>query len=232
MHIQEKSEIAESVLMPGDPLRAKFIAENFLSNIKLFNNIRGILGYTGYFMDKKISILASGMGIGSVNIYVYELINFFGVKNIIRIGTCGSIKENVIPREIIVAMGACTDSNFFKKFNLNGYPSAISSWRILRKTYETSRELKIKIHVGNILTQIDFYLEDISNSIKWSKLGVLALDMETAALYLTCARYNTNALSILSVSDNLITKEEISSSEREKSLIEMIELALNTVIKL
>jgi purine-nucleoside phosphorylase len=232
MHIKESADIAKIVLMPGDPLRAKFIAENFLNDYKIFNGIRGMLGYTGYFKNKKISIMSSGMGIGSANIYCYELINFFDVKNIIRIGTCGSIVENIKPRDIILAMGACTDSIFFKSFGLNGYPSAISSWEILKKAYDIACDLKIKVKVGNILTQENFYHEDNKKSIEWSKLSVLAVDMETAAIYLTCARHKVKSLSILSVSDNLITKEEISAHDRETSLIEMINLSLNTAIEL
>jgi len=230
-HINPTAEIAETVLMPGDPLRAKFISENFLSNAKQFNSVRNMFGYTGMYNNKSISVMGSGMGIPSMGIYSYELFNFYGVKNIIRIGTCGSLHENIKIHDIILGMGSCTDSNYPRQFKTPGNISAIASWDLLLKAYQTSQELNIKTHVGNILATDVFY-RDNQEMQNWIKLGILAVEMESTALYLNAAISNTNALCILTVSDNLITHEATSAQERQESFKNMMRLALETAVKI
>lgn len=229
--VAEKNDFAETVLMPGDPLRAKMIAEKYLSNAKLVNNIRGIQGYTGTYKGKRISVMASGMGMPSMGIYSYELFKFFDVKNIIRIGSAGAISDKLNLGDIIIAMGACTDSNFAAQFNLPGVFSPIANFKILRKSVETAEKLNIPYHVGNILTSDVFY-DESSGKLEWSKMGVLAVDMETAALYITAARLNKNALSICTISDCLKSKKSCSADERQNNFTVMIETALNTALNI
>lgn len=225
-HINPTAEIAETVLMPGDPLRAKYIADNFLTNVKQFNSIRNILGYTGVYKGKSISVMASGMGMPSMGIYSYELINFFGVKNLIRVGTCGGLSKNVKVYDIILAMGSCTDSNYPHYFGISGSVSAIPSWNLLNISYHIAKEKKLSLHVGNVLSSDIFYREySMSN---WIELGVIAVEMESAALYINAARYKANALCILTVSDHVVTHETTTAEERQNSFNSMIELALET----
>ncbi len=230
-HINQTAEIAETILLPGDPLRAKFIAENFLSDVEQFNAVRNILGFTGTYKNKKISVMGTGMGNPSIGIYSYELINIFGVKNLIRVGSCGAIKKEINLYDIILAQGSCSDSRYADQFKLLGNISPIASFDLLHKAYLTAQELNIKPYVGNVFAT-DIFYADMEESLKWAELGVLAAEMESTALYLNAMRYNANALAILTVSDNLVTHEETTAQERQTAFTNMINLALETAIKL
>lgn len=225
-HINQTAKIAETILLPGDPLRAKFIAENFLTNAKQFNEVRNALGYTGEYNGKMVSVMGTGMGMPSMGIYSYELINVFGVKNLIRIGSCGAFQEDLKIHDIIFGMGASTNSNFSGQYNLPGNFCSICSWELLEKAKNTADRLNINVTVGNILSSDVFYSDDAAATDKWRKMGVLAVEMETAALYMTASYLRANALSILTVSDNLITKEETSAKERETGFTSMMKIAL------
>lgn len=230
-HINQTAEIAETILLPGDPLRSKFIAENFLSDVEQFNSVRNILGFTGTYKNKKISVMGTGMGNPSIGIYSYELINIFGVKNLIRVGSCGAIKKEIKLYDIILAQGSCSDSRYADQFKLLGNISPIASFDLLHKAYLTAQELNIKPYVGNVFAT-DIFYADLAESLKWAELGVLAAEMESTALYLNAMRYNANALTILTVSDNLVTHEETTAQERQTAFKNMINLALETAIKL
>ncbi len=232
-HINATPEdIAKTVLMPGDPLRAKFVAENFLSSPVLFNNVRGIQGYTGLYKGEKISVMASGMGMPSIAIYSYELFNIFGVENIIRIGSAGAMTEKLKVRDIVLALGACTNSAFSEQYNLPGYYAPTASYSLLKKAEELASLRGITPHIGNILSSDTFYDDDPEANKKWRKLGVLAVEMEAAALYMNAARAGKNALAILTISDHLITGEATTAEERQNTFTEMLTLALDTGISL
>ena len=228
------ADFARTVLMPGDPLRAKFIAENFLSNAKLVNNVRGIQGYTGEFEGTRVSVMASGMGIPSIGIYSYELYNFYGVENIMRIGSAGAMSEKIRVRDIVMGMGACTNSNFAHQYHLPGDFAPICSYKMLKTCAGIADEMGVNYHVGNLLSSDTFYndMEDVPNGyiseVSWRKMGVMAVEMEAAGLYLNAARAGKNALAICTISDHLITGESTSSEERQNSFTEMMELALRT----
>ncbi len=222
----EKGDFAKTVLMPGDPLRSKFIAENFLENAVLVNNVRGIQGYTGEYNGKRVSVMASGMGMPSISIYSHELYNFYGVENIIRVGTAGGMNENVHVRDIVLGQGACTDSNFASQFNLGGNLCPIADFGLLKKAYDISRKMGLTTHVGNLYSTDVFYNDDSTTTEKWSRLGVLAVEMEAAALYMTAARFNKKALAICTVSDHLLTGESTSAEERQTTFTDMMKLAL------
>ena len=230
-HINQTAEIAETILLPGDPLRAKYIAENFLSDVEQFNSVRNILGFTGTYKNKKISVMGTGMGNPSIGIYSYELINIFGVKNLIRVGSCGAIKKEINLYDIILAQGSCSDSRYADQFKLLGNISPIASFDLLHKAYLTAQELNIKPYVGNVFAT-DIFYADMEESLKWAELGVLAAEMESTALYLNAMRYNANALTILTVSNNLVTHEQTTAQERQTAFTNMINLALETAIKL
>ncbi|MEB3428450.1 purine-nucleoside phosphorylase [Citroniella saccharovorans] len=226
-HIRaEKGDIAEKILLPGDPLRAKFISENFLQNSVQFNDIRNMLGFTGIYKGEKVSVMGTGMGVSSIGIYSYELIKFFDVKKLIRVGTCGSYKKDVGLHDIILAQGASTNSNFQSQYELNGTYSAISSFNLLERAANILREKNYKFHVGGVLTSDIFYEPDENSYKKWASLGVLAVEMETYALYCNASRLGAEALSILSVSDQLVTKEAVKTDDREKAFTKMMEVAL------
>ncbi|MBR0534859.1 MAG: purine-nucleoside phosphorylase [Clostridia bacterium] len=238
-HINAKpSDFAKTVLMPGDPLRAKFIAENFLEDAKLVNNVRGIHGYTGLYKGVPVSVMASGMGMPSIGIYSYELFNFFEVENIIRVGSAGGMSKDVKVRDIILAQGACTNSNFAHTFNLPGTFAPIADFSLLRKTVETAEALSLDYKVGSILSSDTFYndeeglLPQQTSSALWGKMGVLGVEMEAAALYMNAARCGKSALAILTVSDHLLTGESLSSDDRQNSFTDMMKLSLETAIKL
>lgn len=222
----QKGEIAESILLPGDPLRAKFIAENFLENAKCYNEVRGMYGFTGYYNGKRVSVQGTGMGVPSISIYVNELIREYGVKTLIRIGTCGSMQENIGLRDVILAMSSCTDSSFNKlRFkNMDYAPTA--SFKLLYNAYNAAVRENIPVHVGSILTADNFYNEDPELWKLWAKYGVLAVEMETTALYTLAAKYKVDALSVLTVSDSLVTHLETTAQEREKTFHNMIKIAL------
>ncbi len=226
-HIKpEGVEIAETILLPGDPLRAKFIADNFLENPVCFNKVRGMLGYTGTFKGKKISVMGTGMGPGSIGIYSYELIKFFGVKNLIRIGTCGSLQRDVNIYDVILAMASSTDTNYMHQYNLPGQLSLHASYDLLSKSHEIAKEKNINVHVGNILSTDIFYSADKKSIDNWKKMGILAVEMESVALYANAIALGANALTILTVSDSLITGEETTPEERQTAFTKMVEIAM------
>ncbi len=220
-----KEEIARTVLMPGDPLRAKFIAENFLSESKLVNNIRGIHGYTGLYKGKKVTVMASGMGMPSMGLYSYELFNFYDVDAIIRIGSAGAIDESVKIRDIVLGQAACTNGNYAAQFRLPGTMAPIADFGLLCKAYDTAKKLGANVHVGNLLSSDTFY-DDSASSLEWQKMGVLAVEMETAALYLNALRAKKKALAICTISDCVYSGEETTALERQNSFTQMMEIAL------
>ena len=232
-HINAKPEdFAKTVLMPGDPLRAKFIAETFLEGAKLVNNVRGIQGYTGTWRGERVSVMASGMGMPSIGIYSYELYNFFGVENIMRIGSIGGMSERVKVRDIIIGMGACTNSNYAAQYNLQGTYAPIADYGMMKVAIEEAEKLGASYVVGNILSSDMFYNADPDVTEHWRRLGVLGVEMEAAALYMNAAYSGKRALAICTVSDHLLTGEATTAEERQNSFTEMMEVALNTAIRL
>ena len=232
VHIAAKNgEIADTVLLPGDPKRAKWIAENFLENAVCYTDIRGMLGFTGTYKGKKISVQGTGMGIPSMSIYITELMKDYGVKTLIRVGSAGSYQEEVKIRDIVVALSTSTDSNINNRRFKGASFAPTVNFDLLSKVLKTAEEKNIKIKAGNILTSDEFYNDDPSYFKKWAEFGVLAVEMETAALYTLASKYKAKALSILTISDSLVSPEITSSEEREKTFNEMIELALETAIK-
>ncbi len=225
----KKGDIAETILLPGDPLRAKFIAETFLKDLVQFNAVRNMFGYTGTYNGKRVSVMGSGMGIPSIGIYSYELISFYGVKNLIRVGSCGAYNEELKLYDIILGMGACTNSNYAHQFDLPGTYSAIASWDLLYRAKKVADEKAIDVHVGNILSSDVFYNANPDVYKKWASMGVLAVEMEAYALYMNAAAAGANALTILTVSDSLVTKLETTSSERESGFTKMMEIALELI---
>lgn len=225
----KKGDIAETILLPGDPLRAKFIAETYLENPVKFNEIRNMLGYTGTYKGKKVSVMGTGMGIPSMGIYSYELIHFYDVKNLIRIGSCGAFKEDLDLYDIIFAMGACTNSNYAHQFDLPGTFSAIASWDLLHKAKQVADEKNIDVKIGNVLSGDVFYTPDTDSYKKWANMNVLAAEMETYALYCNAANAGVNALTILTVSDSIVLEKETTAEERQKSFTKMMEIALELV---
>ena len=218
-------DFAKTVLMPGDPLRAKFIAENFLEDPVLVNGVRGINGYTGMYDGKIVSVMASGMGMPSIGIYSYELFNFYGVENIIRIGSAGAISDEVNLRDIVIGMAACTNSNYAAQFALPGTYAPIADYKLLRQAVEVAEERGVDVKVGNLLSSDTFY-DDSERLSDWRKMGVLAVEMESAALYMNAARSGKNALCICTVSDCPFTGESCTAEERQNTFTEMIEVAL------
>ena len=227
-HISAKlGDFAKTVLMPGDPLRAKFIAETYLENAVLVNNVRGVQGYTGYYKGKKVSVMASGMGQPSIGIYSYELFNFYGVESIIRVGSCGSFSPELHARDIIVAMGACTNGNYASQYNLPGTFAPIASYELVAKAVEECKKVGVNFRVGNILSS-DMFYDDANSGMQWAKMGVLGVEMESAALYCNAARAGKKALCICTVSDSFIYPEEnTTAEERQISFTKMMEIALN-----
>jgi purine-nucleoside phosphorylase len=228
IHIGAKEgEIANTVLLPGDPLRAKYIAENFLSDVKCYNEVRGMYGYTGNYKGKRVSVQGTGMGIPSISIYVNELIESYNVKNLIRIGTCGSMQPDINIRDVILAMSSSTDSAI-NRIRFNGMDYApTASFKLLKKAYDAATSMGINVKVGNILSSDTFYNDDKDSWKLWAKFGVLAVEMETAGLYTLAAKYGVDALTILTVSDSLVTGHATSAEERQKTFNDMIEIALN-----
>ncbi len=226
INVSEQGIIAETVLMPGDPLRAKFIAETYLENPVQFNDVRSMFGFTGTYKGKKISVMGSGMGMPSIGIYSYELINFYGVKNIIRIGSCGAIQEDVKIRDIIIGLSASTNSNYASQFGLPGTFAPTASWSLVKKAVDIAQSRGINTKVGNILSADTFYDDDADTWKSWARMGVLAIEMEAAALYMNAARAGANALCILTVSDSLVSHEATTAAERQTSFTNMMEIAL------
>jgi purine-nucleoside phosphorylase len=228
-HIGAKyGEIAETVIMAGDPLRAKFMAENFLEDAVQFNNVRGMLGYTGTYKGKRISVMGHGMGGPSIGIYTYELYNFYGVKQIIRVGSTGSIKEDLHVGDLVIAMGACTNSNYAAQYELPGTFAPIADFGMLRRAAETCDRLGYRYQVGNVLTSDTFYTENPHNE-KWINMGVLAVEMEIAILYMNAARSGNKALAICTVSDHIITGEATTAEERQLTFTKMMDVAFSVI---
>ena len=218
-------DFAKTVLMPGDPLRAKFIAENFLEDPVLVNGVRGINGYTGMYNGKIVSVMASGMGIPSIGIYSYELFNFYNVENIIRIGSAGAISDEVNLRDIVIGQGACTNSNYASQFNLPGTYAPIASYKLLKQAVDFAQDAGVNYKVGNLFSSDTFY-DDAASLSDWRKMGVLAVEMESAALYMNAARAGKNALCICTISDCPFTGERCTAEERQNTFTDMMEIAL------
>ena len=224
---KSKDEIAKTVLMPGDPLRAKLIADNFLEDVTCFNTVRNMLGYTGTYKGKKVSVMGSGMGMPSIGIYSYELFNFYDVDNIIRVGSAGSISERVNVKDIILAMGACTNSNYMSQYHLPGTFAPIADYKLLKAAEEAATKKGLNVEVGNVLSSDTFYNADAETATPaWKKMDVLAVEMEAAALYANAAYAGKSALCILTVSDSILTGEALSAEERQTGFSQMLELAL------
>lgn len=221
-------EIAETVLMAGDPLRAKFMAENYLENPVQFNNVRGMLGYTGTYHGKRVSVMGHGMGIPSIGIYTYELFNFYGVNTIVRIGSAGSYNLDLKLGDLVIAMGACTDSNYGAQFGLPGTFAPIANFDLLRAAVETCEKRGFRYKVGNILSSDAFY-SDNPQTDRWVKMGVLAVEMEASALYMNAARAGKRALAICTISDHILTGEVTTAEERRTNFTQMMEVALSLV---
>ena len=221
-------EIAETVIMAGDPLRAKFMAENYLENPVLFNQVRGMLGYTGTWQGKRVSVMGHGMGIPSIAIYTYELYHFYGVQTIIRIGSAGAYDPDLHLGDLVLAMGACTDSSFGAQFRLPGVFAPIADFDLLCRAAETCKRLGIRYKVGNVLSS-DIYYSDNPQTDKWMKMGVLAVEMEASALYMNAARAGRRALVINTISDHVVTGACTTSEQRRSTFTQMMEVALTLV---
>ncbi|QDX94455.1 purine-nucleoside phosphorylase [Brevibacillus laterosporus] len=231
VHIEAKEgQIAESILLPGDPLRAKYIAETFLENPECFNNVRGMLGFTGTYKGKRVSVMGTGMGVPSISIYVHELINSYGVKNLVRVGTCGAIQKDVKVRDVIIAMSSSSDSAVNKvRFNDIDY-APTANFDLLKKAYDVATKRNMPTRVGNVFTSDSFYNDDATRMPKLAEYGVLAVEMETTALYTIAAKFGARALSVLTVSDHILTGEETTAMERQTTFNQMIEVALEAII--
>lgn len=218
-------DIASTVLMPGDPLRAKFIAETFLTDVVCYNTVRGMYGYTGFYKGKRVSVQGSGMGVPSIGIYSYELYNFYGVENIIRVGSAGAIDPSLKMRDLVIAMGACTNSNYAAQYELPGTYAPIASYHLVEKAVQAAKAKGIAAKVGNVLSS-DIFYDESSPLLKWQKMGVLAVEMESAGLYMNAARAGKNALTLLTISDCPFTGEETTAEERQNTFTQMMEIAL------
>lgn len=230
--INEALGFGKTVLMPGDPLRAKFIAENFLDDAVLVNNVRGVNGYTGYYKGVKVSVMASGMGMPSIGIYSYELYKFFGVQNIIRVGSAGAISKDVNLRDVVAGMGACTNSNFAHQYGMAGTIAPICDYNMLKVAKSVADEMNINMPVGNLFSSDSFY-DDTNEPASWGKMGCLAVEMEAAALYMTAQRLSMRALAICTISDLVYPPfDSLSAVDREQTFSQMVEIALETAVKL
>lgn len=230
-HIDARPEdFAKTVLMPGDPLRAKFIAEHYLKNAELVNNVRGVQGYTGSYKGTKVSVMASGMGMPSMGIYSYELFKFFDVQQIIRVGSAGSLRKDVKLRELVLGAGACTNSDYAKQYHLRGSFAPIADFELLRTCAGEAERMGLAYHVGNLFSSDTFYDAGAGDTLAWGKMGAMAVEMEAAALYMNAAYCGKRALAICTVSDSLVTGEATTAAERQNSFTDMMELALATAI--
>ena len=223
-------DIAKTVLMPGDPLRAKFIAETYLEDAVCFNTVRNMLGYTGTYEGKPVSVMGGGMGIPSIGIYSYELYHFYDVDAIIRVGSAGGMAEDLELGDVVIGMGACTDSNFASQYNLPGTFAPIASFDMLERAVGIAREMGVEPKVGNILSSDVFYGDDPTMYDRWAKMGVLAVEMESAALYMNAARAGKKALCLVTISDIPATGEELSAEARQTTFTQMMEIALKTAV--
>ena len=221
-----KGEIAPFVIMAGDPLRAKFMADHYLENPVLFNNVRGMLGFTGTYKGKPVSVMGHGMGIPSIGIYTYELFNFYGVKSIVRIGSCGACRKDLKIGDLVLAMGACADSNYEAQYQLPGTFAPIADFGLLTKAVDTCKKLKYRYQVGNVVSSDTFY-SDTPGTDKWMKMGILAVEMEAAALYMNAARSGNKALALFTISDHILTGEATTAEERQTTFTRMMDVALS-----
>ena len=229
-HIGAKyGEIAETVIMSGDPLRAQFMAEHFLDNPVLFNKVRGMLGFTGTYKGKRVSVMGHGMGVPSMAIYSYELFNFYGVKKIIRVGSAGSMNPDLHIGDLMLAQGTCTNSNYASQFQLSGTFAPIADFDLLRAAVEKAEELGYTYKVGNIYSSDIFYDENSGATAQWQKMGVLAVEMESAALYMNAARYGGRALCLCTISDSLVTGEATTAEQRQNSFTHMMDVAFGII---
>lgn len=226
----KRGDIKDTVLMPGDPLRAKYIAENFLTDVKQFNAVRNMFGYSGKYKGKELSVMGSGMGIPSIGIYAHELYEQYDVKNIIRVGSCGAYSKDLKLFDLVIAMGASSDSNFAHQFNLPGTISAICDFDLLRKAVTSAEKLDMNVRVGNVFSSDIFYNSNEDEWKRWEELGILAVEMECYGLYLTAQKLGKKALGILTVSDSFHLKEQTTPKEREKSFNDMILVALESCL--
>ena len=228
-HIGAKlGDIAETVIMAGDPLRVKFMADNFLDNPVQFNNVRGMLGFTGFYKGKRVSVMGHGMGMPSIGIYTYELYNFYGVKTIIRVGSAGSIQHDLHVGDLVIAMGACTNSNYAFQYELPGSFAPIADFSLVREAVETCERLGYRYKVGNVFSSDVFYHENAHND-KWINMGVLAVEMEIAGLYMNAARSGNRALGICTISDHILTGEETTAEERQTTFTHMMDVAFSLI---
>ncbi len=222
---------AKTVLMPGDPLRAKFIAETFLTDARLVNNVRGVQGYTGAYRGTPVSVMASGMGMPSIGIYSHELFHFYDVDNIIRVGSAGGISPKLKLRDVVMAQGACTDSDYAHQYGLPGTFAPIADFTLLETAVAVARRMGVEPPVGNLLSSDVFY-NKAGNTMDWGKMGVLAIEMETAALYCNAAEAGKRALTICTISDSLVTGEELPPADRQTSFTQMMEIALGVAVEM
>lgn len=222
----EYGKIAKKVLMPGDPLRAKFIAEEYLQEVECFNTVRNMFGYTGIYKGKEVSVMGSGMGMPSMGIYSYELYKFYDVDSIIRIGSAGAFRDDVHVMDIVIAMGACTNSNFASQYKLNGTFSPIADFDLLSRAVEVAKGQNKNVVVGNVLSSDTFYNDDDDASFAWKKMGVVCVEMEAAALYMNAARLNKKALCMFTISDHIYLDEILTAEQRQTGFSNMIEIAL------
>lgn len=226
----KRGDIKDTVLMPGDPLRAKYIAENFLTDVKQFNAVRNMFGYSGKYKGKELSVMGSGMGIPSIGIYAHELYEQYDVKNIIRVGSCGAYSKDLKLFDLVIAMGASSDSNFAHQFNLPGTIAAICDFDLLRKAVTSAEKLDMNVRVGNVFSSDVFYNNNEDEWKRWEELGILAVEMECYGLYLTAQKLGKKAIGILTVSDSFHLKEQTTPKEREKSFNDMILVALESCL--
>ena len=226
------ADFAKTVLMPGDPLRAKFVAETFLENARLVNNVRGIQGYTGTYKGKPVSVMASGMGMPSMGIYSYELFNFFDIDNIIRIGSAGGLADDVHLRDVVIGMGACTDSNYQSQYCLGGNFAPIADFELLQKAVSAAKELNVPCRVGNLLSTEVFYTANPNFNEAWCRMGVLGVEMEAAALYMNAAAAGKRALAICTISDHIMRGEKLDVASRETGFTDMMKIALEVAISM
>lgn len=222
----EKGDIAETILLPGDPLRAKWIAETYLKDAFCFNRIRNMFGYTGFYNGKRISVMGTGMGVPSISIYAHELITDYNVKNLIRVGSAGSYQKDIELRDVVLAMAASSNSGL-NELRFNGADYApTANFELFQKAVDIAKSKQIPVKAGNVFTSDEFYADDFESYKKWSKFGVLCVEMESAGLYTIAAKHNVNALTILTISDSLVTGERTSTKERETTFKDMVEIAL------
>ena len=232
-HIEAKAgQIAKTVLMPGDPLRSKFIAETFLENPALVNNVRGVQGYTGTWKGVPVTVMASGMGIPSIGIYSWELYNFYDVDNIIRVGSAGALADDLKLMDVVAGAGACTDSNFAHQFGINGTFAPIADYTLLSQAVAAAAANGVALHVGNVLSSDNFYDDGSDGPDRWKKMGVLAIEMEAAGLYMNAARAGKRALGLFTISDHIYRAEELTSEQRQNSFVQMITIALDTAVNM